>query len=125
MSENGPESMKEAWDYTLIDPITLPDGEVVKVLHFPRMKGKYLRKFRMRIEQADVERARAGEEVGSTMNFSYDDYMVIGAAMLADSDLGRVSAAAVFDEMGAEDVHEVIGKLGERFAGGQKTGKEK
>jgi len=116
---------KAAWTHTLKEPITLPDGEEISSLGFPRMKGKYLRKFRMRIEQGDVERARAGEEVTSSMTLAYDDYMVIGAAMLADTGLGPVSAAYVFDEMGAEDVHEVVAKLGERFAGGQTTGSQK
>ncbi len=109
---------KEAWTHPLSEPITMPDGSTLTELKFPRMKGKYMRKFRMRIEQGDIERARAGEEVKASMSLNYDDYMVIGAAMLADEH-GPVSAGYIFDEIGPADLHEVIGKLGERFAGGQ------
>lgn len=114
-------AIKEGWSHQLSEPITLPDGKVLTELKFPRMKGKYMRKFRMRIDQGDIERARAGDEVGSSMSLNYDDYMVIGAYMLSDEH-GPITATFIFDEMGPSDIHEVIGKLGERFAGGQRTG---
>lgn len=112
----------EPWVHPLREPINLPDGRTLSELKFPRMKGKYMRKFRMRIERGDIDRARSGEDFGQTMTINWDDYMVIGTAMLADEH-GHVSAGIIFDEMGPEDVTEVVAKLGERFAGGQTTGK--
>ena len=114
MSANGP------WTHTLAEPITLPTGERVEALKFPRMKGKYMRKFRLRVDRGDADGASSSGGTGS-LTITWDDYMAIGAAMLADEH-GPVTAGLIFDEMGPEDVTEVVGKLGERFAGGRMTG---
>lgn len=116
-------STKDAWTHQLVEPITLPD-HVLTELNFPRMKGKYMRKFQMRVEQDQIQAAKRGEEVSASMSFSYDQYMVIGEAMLADTH-GPVSAKLIFEEMSPEDVHAVVSVLGERFGGGQKTGKKR
>lgn len=124
---------KGPFTYTLKNPITLPDS-VVEVLNFPRMKGKYMRKFQARATQAQAQaqadaKARAaqglppeeseGDEVIASME--YEQFMSIGEKMLADTH-GPISARLIFDEMDPDDVHEVVALVGERFAGGQTTG---
>lgn len=113
---------KGEWVHVLHEPITTPEGTTLTQLKFPRMKGKYMRKYQMRISQGDIERARAGEEVGTSMSFCFDDFMTVGAAMLADEH-GPVTASYIIDEMGPQDVQEVVARLGELFAGGRTTGK--
>ena len=75
---------------------------------------------RKKCNRGDAESASSGAGTGS-LTITWDDYMAIGAAMLADEH-GPVTAGLIFDEMGPEDVTEVVGKLGERFAGGRMTG---
>ena len=112
--------MKDAFTHQLKHPIKLPDQQLSE-LKFPRMKGKYMRKFEMKIGQEQIEQARSGKEVGSSMTLSYGQYMELGEYMLKD-EYGPVTAHLIFDEMDPEDVHEVVAVLGERFAGGQTTG---
>lgn len=93
--------------HTLQHPITLPDGKTLTEITFPRMKGKYMRKF--------------SAKVGGEQEITYDTLMSIGASMLADK-YGQVTAQIIYDEMDPDDVHEVNAWVGERFAGGQATG---
>ena len=113
---------KEAWTFPLSEPVTLPDGTQLTSLKFPRMKGKYMRKFQMRVQQGDVERARAGEDFGVSMTINFEDFINIGVAMLTDEH-GPVSARYIFDELSPADTTEVVGRLGELFAGGRPTGR--
>lgn len=102
--------MSGDWTHKLAHPITLPEGKVIEALTFPRMKGKWMRQFSVRASAS------------GTADVQYEHLMAMGQRMLADS-LGTITAQIVFDEMDPEDVHEVVGALGERFAGGQTTGR--
>jgi hypothetical protein len=105
------------FDYTLKHPIELPDRTIER-LEFPRMKGKFMRKFQAKATQAQANAAAAGE---ATVAMEYEQFMAMGEQMLADK-YGAVSARLIFDEMDPEDVHEVVGLVGERFAPGLETG---
>lgn len=124
--------MKDPFTYPLKHPITLPHTTLTE-LRFPGMKGKYMRKFTMTVQREEIEAKRdpgtAGEggnaaerpaaELGIEM--SYGRYMVLAEAMLAD-EYGLVTARLILDEMDPDDVHEVVSRVGERFAGGRTIG---
>jgi hypothetical protein len=115
--------MKDAFSHPLACPIVLPDQTLTEI-KFPRMKGKYMRKFTVTMsrppEGAETSNA-AADEPNLSVPFNYGQYMTVGEAMLADV-YGPVSARLIFDEMDPEDVHTVVALVGERFAGGQATG---
>ena len=115
--------MNAPFVYPLKHPIVLPH-QTLNELRFPAMKGKYMRRFTMTVQREAVEArcdgdADAAAEVGIEM--SYGRYMVLAEAMLSD-EYGPVTARLILDEMDPEDVHEVVSRVGERFAGGPTTG---
>jgi hypothetical protein len=115
--------MKEPFTYPLKHPIALP-LQTLSELRFPAMKGKYMRKFTMTVqrEEAEARRTAGGETVAEVgIEMSYGRYMVLAEAMLSD-EYGLVTARLILDEMDPEDVHEVVSRVGERFAGGPTTG---
>ena len=124
--------MKEPFTYPLKHPIELPHTTLTE-LRFPGMKGKYMRKFTKTVQREETEAKReqsATGEAGSAperamaelgIEMSYGRYMVLAEAMLAD-EYGLVTARLILDEMDPEDVHEVVSRVGERFAGGRTIG---
>jgi hypothetical protein len=114
------------FSYTLQHPLTVPghrgpDGELLKVLEFPKMKGKFMRTFKARATQEQIAAQAQGEEAGGEL--AYDQFMLIGEKMIAEN-YGPVSARFIFDEMDPDDVHQVVALVGERFAGGLVTGEQ-
>lgn len=106
--------MSESWTHPLIHAIKLPDGKEITELAFPKMKGKFMRKFAARAEENS-------DKSGSSAVIEYDQFMTIGELMLAETQ-GKIVARLIFEEMDPEDVHAVVAAVGERFAGGQQTG---